>query len=161
MKWRAPWVSNRWILLPFFLSSLSFLLLQERPSTVRLPTSIMSDTNSTLPLYHGTNFDQKQPTGLSSSTHTLDRTTDLMKPSTFAENNGLFTSKPCRVSISGAIGQYAARINGIYEPTDEMVWELPVYVMVGSNHTRRLEYYFLTKSWQAKATEHKGINIRY
>ena len=67
---------------------------------------------------------------------------------------------PCAVCISGATGQLAARINGIYVSTEEVVWDLPVYVKVG-DPTRRLEYYFLTKSWQTKATEYKGTNIRY
>ena len=125
-----------------------------------LTTSIMSDTNSTLPISPFSNFGQKRLTDPSSTTRSLDRTVDLMKPTTTTENHGLFQPIPCSVSISGATGQFAARINGIYEPTEEMAWDLPVYVMVG-NPTRRLEYYFLTKSWQTKATEHKGANIRY
>ena len=120
----------------------------------------MSDTNSTLPISPYTKYDQKRPTLQSSSScRSLDRTVDLMKPSTTTttENHGLKISP---VSISGATGQFAARINGIYEPTDECAWDLPVYIMVG-NPTRCLEYYFLTKSWQTKAIEHKGTNIRY
>ena len=125
---------------------------------VDITTSIMSDTNSTLPIRPDSNFGIKRL--IIDPSSSLDRTVDLMKPIITTENNGLMTLKPCSVSISGASGQLAARINGIYEPTDEFAWELPVYVMVG-NPTRCLEYYFLTKSWQTKATEYKGTNIRY
>ena len=120
----------------------------------------MSDTNSTLPISPVSNFGQKRAKDPTSTTRSLDRTVDLMKPTTTIEKHGFFKPIPCAVSISGATGQFATRINGIYEPTEEMAWDLPVYIMVG-NPTRCLEYYFLTKSWQIKATEHKGANIRY
>ena len=59
--------------------------------------------------------------------------------------------------ITGATGIAADKINGMYEITDELSGDLPVYAKVG-NEDIWLEYKTTTKSWQVKATKYKGTS---
>ena len=61
------------------------------------------------------------------------------------------------VSITGATGTEADKINGTYNPTDELSGEMPVYVKVGSSNMW-LEYHAATKQWMVKPTSDKGKN---
>ena len=59
------------------------------------------------------------------------------------------------VRIVGAMGPHAGRINGIYEATNELSGDLPIYAKVGDPYFC-LEYRADRNQWQVKSTAHKG-----
>ena len=62
------------------------------------------------------------------------------------------------IRMEGAMGPNAYLINGVYEATDELSGDVPVYVKVGSFDTC-LEYRAAHQRWQVKRNEHKGTDI--
>ena len=60
------------------------------------------------------------------------------------------------VRITGATGDCAGRINGVYKPTEEMCGNVTVYAKVGEDCNTWLVYIATTKSWNVQVTEHKG-----
>ena len=66
-------------------------------------------------------------------------------------------SKPVTVRICGVEGVRAARVNGIYNPTDELNGGMPVYAKQGDAGTC-LEYRSGVKKWFVKATQLKGTD---
>ena len=66
----------------------------------------------------------------------------------------------CCVRIVGATGMFAASVNGIYEPTDEMCGNATVYRKTGDD-TMWIEYHASSRSWLVKPTANKGSNLCY
>ena len=56
--------------------------------------------------------------------------------------------------ISGATGDNAGRVNGVYEVTDEVSGGMPVYKKQGAEQW--LEYHVSTSSWMSRSTARKG-----
>ena len=61
------------------------------------------------------------------------------------------------VSISGATGPAAGRINGMYKPTEEMCGNVTVYVKLDDG-SKCLEYNASRKQWQVKPSGSKGTD---
>ena len=59
------------------------------------------------------------------------------------------------VRIDGATGVHAGRINGFYQPTDEMVGRASVYRKVGDADTW-IEYHESSGKWWMKSTSARG-----
>ena len=64
------------------------------------------------------------------------------------------------VRIEGATGVYAVRINGFYEPIEEMVGRASVYRKLGDADTW-IEYCESGRKWFVKATSSRGKNTGY
>ena len=64
----------------------------------------------------------------------------------------------CRniVQLSGATGINAHRINGYYEPIDEIVGNASVYKKLGDGAVRWIEYDAATGKWILKPTSLRG-----
>ena len=63
-------------------------------------------------------------------------------------------SKPHAVRISGATGDNAWRVNGVYEVTDEVSGGMPVYKKQGAEMW--LEYHVSLGQWLSRLTKDKG-----
>ena len=66
----------------------------------------------------------------------------------------------CRniVQLSGASGEYSHRINGYYEPIDEIVGNATVYKKMGDGANMWIEYYAGTRQWYVKPTSDRGTS---
>jgi len=65
------------------------------------------------------------------------------------------------VRISGATGENAAYVNGLFEVTDEVSGGMPVYKRKGGLTDQVwLEYHVARSSWMVRNTEFKGQELR-
>ena len=58
------------------------------------------------------------------------------------------------IQITGATGVFAIAVNGMYEPSGERSWDMPLYHKIGDSNW--LLEYNPTMKWQVKSTEHRG-----
>ena len=65
------------------------------------------------------------------------------------------------VQLSGAVGSHAGRINGFYEPIDELVGNASVYKKLGDGVDVWIEYYATTGRWYVRPTANRGTNRGY
>ena len=81
--------------------------------------------------------------------------TEVVTPITSGAQSGVIPS----VRIVGASGVYAAIVNGMYEPTDELSeGNVTIYRNVGNGGVW-LEYRASNKQWQVKPTASKGTDV--
>ena len=74
----------------------------------------------------------------------------LMFSLVYVQNSGAVS-----IDIRGAKGPNAVTINGVYEPTDEVCSNWPVYRKRG-DPTKWLEFFSASNKWYIKATGDKG-----
>ena len=60
------------------------------------------------------------------------------------------------VQLSGATGNNAYRINGYYEPIDEIVGNASVYKKLGDGADAWIEYHAATGQWMVRPTSERG-----
>lgn len=98
------------------------------------------------------------PAPLDSITHYCWRVKD---GATFYDMPSILISIPAlqSIRISGANGPHAAAVNGVYQPTDEIFNEAAVYLKVGSEQLKVIEYSSVLKQWQIKTIEQKRLTV--
>ena len=62
------------------------------------------------------------------------------------------------VHLSGATGEYATRINGYYEPIDEIVGNATAYKKMGDGTDMWIEYYAGTGKWIVRNSSARGTS---